>query len=186
MPKRKTATRVNPKRKAALKTEAKPASKMYRNLALFAIGVIIVFALAAYAVIYLISPVNEDEFVKITLIQVSNDSLIIGNNCTALIASTSPERLESIALGLANTIDVRPTTHDNFVAVLNAFNITLDRVEIYRFDNNIFYSDAYFHANDNILQLDMRPSDAIALAVRTKSPVYINRTILAAMGEDIC
>ena len=186
MAKRKTATKIKPKRKTALKREAKPANKMYRNLALLALGVIIVLAIAAYAAIYLISPVNEEEFVKITLIQVSNDSLIIGNNCTALIASTSPERLDSIALGLANTIDIRPTTHDNFAAVLNAFNITLDRVEIYRFDNDIFYSDAYFRSQDNILQLDMRPSDAIALAVRTKSPVYINRTILAAMGEDIC
>ena len=59
-------------------------------------------------------------------------------------------------------------------------------VAIYRFDSDIFYSDAYFTSKDGMLQLDMRPSDAIALAVRTKSPVYINKTILATMGKNIC
>jgi bifunctional DNase/RNase len=150
-----------------------------------AILVIIILAVIGIAVFYALPQVSND-FVPINVILVENGSLIVGNNCTALIATTSQERLQSIELGLENKVDVRPTTHDNFVAVLAAFNITLDRVEIYRFDSDIFYSDAYFTSKDGMLQLDMRPSDAIALAVRTKSPVYINKTILATMGKNIC
>ncbi|MBI5061075.1 MAG: bifunctional nuclease family protein [Candidatus Aenigmarchaeota archaeon] len=146
--------------------------------------ILLLLALAGYAAIILM-PVGDD-FAKIDSVRVEGDSLILTNNCTALIASTSQERLESIALGLQNKVDVRPTTHENFVSVMNAFNITLERVVIHRFEDDIFYSDSYFVQGDKILQLDMRPSDAIALAVRTKSPIYINKTILAEKGTKIC
>ncbi len=159
----------------------KPWSKFF--LALLAI---ILLGFAAYAALSLVPPVDTNEFVETDVIRVEGSSVVIGRNCTAIIAETSPERLESIRLGLEGRIDIRPTTHENFLSVLDAFNITLERVVIYRFENDIFYSDSYFTRDDKVLQLDMRPSDAIALAVRTKSPVYINRTLLAEMGSEIC
>jgi bifunctional DNase/RNase len=159
--------------------------RISNNLPVF-ILVIVLLAFIGIAVLTFTPQVDTDQFIEITTIRVEGDSLIIAHNCTGIIAGTSPERLESIALGLENKVDVRPTTHENFVALLNAFNITLDRVEIYRFEDDIFYSDAYFHSKDNMLQLDMRPSDAIALAVRTKSPVYVNKSIFLAMGKNIC
>ena len=65
----------------------------------------------------------------------------------------------------------RPLTHDLFGTVMETLGISLERVMIYRIDKGIYYSYLYFKQGTNILRIDARTSDAIAMAIRMHAPI---------------
>ena len=73
-------------------------------------------------------------------------------------------------------------THDLFESFTHAFGIKLLQVYIYKFEDGIFYSELTFSDGDRQIVLDSRTSDAIAIAIRTKSPIYTTSEILTATG----
>jgi bifunctional DNase/RNase len=129
---------------------------------------------------------NRDGYVKADIIEVDGNLLTIGAECTAITADTSEERADSIRLGLAKRIDERPNTHDVFVDAFGTFNITVDSVTLDKFDGKYYYSNIILRNERTVLKIDSRPSDAIAIALRADAPIYVNRTLLKEMGEDIC
>jgi len=153
--------------------------------ALIALILLVLSSVMAYSILNLIET-DRSGYVVADFIRVSGTTILIGNNCTAIVADTSQERAESIENGIKGIIDQRPNTHDTFVAVLKSFNITLDSVNLERYDGNYYYADLILESGDKVLSLDTKPSDAIALAVRTNSTVYINKTLLQEVGKNIC
>jgi hypothetical protein len=83
-------------------------------------------------------------------------------------------------------MEQRPNTHDIFAQTLKSFNITLDYVTIDNLVNGTYYSNLFLRSGNKILKLDAKPSDAIALALRTNSTIYINKTLLQEVGKNIC
>lgn len=92
---------------------------------------------------------------------------------------------QSIALELEGIIPPRPLTHDLFESFVHAFGIKLLQVYIYKFEDGIFYSELTFSDGERQIVLDSRTSDAIAIAIRTKSPIYTNQEILLSTGFEI-
>jgi bifunctional DNase/RNase len=160
-----------------------PRKKKKSNAAFITLMVLILVSIMAYAVINI---VDMNEYVIADVLEVSGTTIIIGNNCSAIVAETSPERAYSIELGKIGLIEERPTTHDVFSEVLKSFNITLDHVQIESFDDQYYYAYLFLMSGDKILRLDTKPSDGIALALRTDSPIYIKKTLLEQVGRDIC
>lgn len=152
---------------------------------LIALILLVLSSIMAYAIANLIE-INRSNYVVADVIKVSGTTIAIGNNCTAIIAETSQDRADSIESGIKGIIDPRPTTHDTFVAVLRSFNITLDSVNLERYDGNYYYADIVLESGNKMLKIDAMPSDAIALAVRTNSTIYINKTMLQEVGKNIC
>lgn len=89
---------------------------------------------------------------------------------------------QSIAARLENIIPPRPMSHDLFISFANAFGIQLDEVFIYKFEDGIFSSELKFSNNERQIVLDSRTSDAIALALRTKVPIYTTPEIMKEAG----
>lgn len=147
----------------------------------FAVLVALVFAVAAVLEYF-----STEGFVEANVIRVSGDSIIIGNNCTAIIAETSTERAQSIQQGIDKVMSERPNTHDSFVQVMKSFNITLDAVKLNSYDGRYYYSDMILRSGSKVLALDVMPSDGIAIALRSGSPIYINSTLLMQIGKNIC
>jgi hypothetical protein len=152
---------------------------------LITLVLLVLSSLMAYAIVNLIE-IDLSKYVIADVLEISENLIIVGNNCTAIVAETSQERADSIESGIRGIINERPTTHDTFVEVLRNFNITLDHVNLERFDGNYYYADLVLQAGDKVLILDTKPSDAIALAVRTNSTIYINKTMLQEVGINIC
>jgi len=151
---------------------------------LLAVGIvaIVLIAILSIALVNL----REEGFVEASVIKVVGSDIIIGDNCTAIIATTSPERAYSIQLGIEDKIEERPNTHDSFAEVLKSFNITLESVKLTNFDGRYYYANMVLRAKDKVLKLDIKPSDAIAVAVRLKAPIYVNATLLQEIGKNIC
>jgi bifunctional DNase/RNase len=144
---------------------------------------LILLSITSLAVINLI---EISEYVVANILRVDGNIITIGYNCTAIVAETSSERAYSIGLGIRGVIDQRPNTHDIFAQTLKSFNITLEHVTLDNFKNGIYYANLHLTSGNKILKLDTKPSDAIALALRTNSTIYINKTMLQEVGRNIC
>lgn len=89
---------------------------------------------------------------------------------------------QSIALKLNNTIPPRPLSHDLMVSIIRMLNAKVLKVVIYNMKNDIFYSNIYLLQSNSVVVIDARTSDAVALAVRSDVPIYINSDILDVVG----
>ncbi len=89
---------------------------------------------------------------------------------------------QSIAITLENIRTHRPLTHDLFVSFAHAFGVKLKEVFIYRFEDGIFSSELTFSDGSRTVQIDARTSDAIALALRTHTPIFTTRQIIEKTG----
>ncbi len=89
---------------------------------------------------------------------------------------------QSIAIFLEKLQPPRPLTHDLFISFARALNVKLEEINIYRFEEGIFYSKLIFQQEDREIIIDSRTSDAIALAIRTGSPIYTTEEIMQEAG----
>ena len=84
-----------------------------------------------------------------------------------------PAEATGIAFPLAKRTPPRPLTHDLFLTLFGRLDVTVTRVVITDLRDNTFYATLYLQANGAALELDSRPSDAIALAIRANAPVLV-------------
>ncbi len=89
---------------------------------------------------------------------------------------------QSIAICLEGIRTPRPLTHDLFVSFAHAFGVKLKEVYIYRFEDGIFSSELSFSDGERTVVIDARTSDAIAIALRTGTPIFTTPEIVEATG----
>ena len=89
-----------------------------------------------------------------------------------------PAEAQATALCLKGVKAPRPLTHDLFYTCLNILGTKMLRVLIYKAKEGVFYSYIYLQKEEEIIRIDCRTSDAIALAVRSDCPIYIYESIL--------
>jgi len=93
---------------------------------------------------------------------------------------------QAIALAMENVKPPRPLTHDLAKSLIEKLHGKVDKVVITDLINNTFYARILIRRNGENLQVDSRPSDAIALAIRLKVPIFIDETVLNKVaGEPI-
>jgi uncharacterized protein len=79
----------------------------------------------------------------------------------------------------------RPMTHDLLQNLLDEFGVTLDRVVVTDLQDSTFFAELHLVQNGETRQLSSRPSDAIALAARTGSPIYAEDAVLDEVGYAV-
>ena len=89
---------------------------------------------------------------------------------------------QSIAIQLEGLHPPRPLTHDLFLNFAKSFNINLLEVNIYKLEEGVFYSKLSCDNGKELIKIDARTSDAIALALRFKCPIYTTEEILSRSG----
>jgi len=87
---------------------------------------------------------------------------------------------QAIALEMEGVVPPRPMTHDLIKSIIDAFNITLSEVFINELKDGTFFAKLIF--DDSDIEIDARPSDAIALAVRCNTPIYVESQVLNETG----
>ncbi len=93
------------------------------------------------------------------------------------------------AMAISSALDgitpARPMTHDLLRDVVGSLDVTVNRVVVTDLRNNVYYADLVLESQGSEVVVSSRPSDAIALAVRTGAPVFADRAILDAVGIEI-
>ncbi len=93
-----------------------------------------------------------------------------------------PVEAQAIAIQLEGLKPPRPLTHDLIKNIALAFNIALLEVTIYKLEEGIFYSELLCEMDGKEIRIDSRTSDAVALALRFKCPIYTSEDILKKAG----
>lgn len=77
----------------------------------------------------------------------------------------------------------RPLTHDIIKELTGRLGVDLEEVVIYRVEDGVFYAEAFFcRGEDEIIKIDIRTSDAVALALRYKCPIYMKKSVIDQVG----
>ncbi len=93
-----------------------------------------------------------------------------------------PYEAEAITISLQEIEVARPQTHDLMIQLLAKLNGRLLRVEVVALKGDVFYGNLVVELNDQIYNVDARPSDSIALAVRAHVPILVALDILNEAG----
>jgi hypothetical protein len=95
---------------------------------------------------------------------------------------------KAIAMELVGQRFERPITHDLLHSVVVSLGHRLERVDVVRLEDETFYAELTLRDGGDVVKVDSRPSDAIALALRAQAPIYVAEAVLervAVRPEDI-
>lgn len=123
----------------------------------------------------------EMKVAAIALDAISRSPIIILKDATerrALPIYIAQEQARSIIGALEQQIPPRPLTHDLVISILSAWNLRLDRIIINALDDNTFYALLCLKGGELEQQIDCRPSDAIALALRAGCPIWVMEEVI--------
>ncbi|MGM0620761.1 MAG: bifunctional nuclease domain-containing protein [Bacteroidota bacterium] len=93
-----------------------------------------------------------------------------------------PVEAQAIAIQLEGLKPPRPLTHDLIKNIAQAFEIVLLEVTIYKLEEGIFYSELLCEMDGKEVKIDSRTSDAVALALRFRCPIYTTEDIISKAG----
>ena len=88
-----------------------------------------------------------------------------------------PAEGNSIAMHLKNVSLPRPMTHDLMVTFLKSVNAKISKVVITELKESTFYASIYLEQDGTVQEIDARPSDSIALALRASSPLFVDDSV---------
>lgn len=132
-----------------------------------------------------------DDRIRLKVMGISYSQLQSGAYALLLSEENGPHKIpivigsseaQSIAIKMEGIIPPRPLTHDLFVSFAHAFGVKLTEVFIYKFEDGIFYSELTFSDGSRSVQLDARTSDAIAIAMRTHTPIFTTPEVVSETG----
>jgi hypothetical protein len=84
----------------------------------------------------------------------------------------------AIALQMENITTPRPMTHDLLRNVIHDLKASVQKIVVCDLQENTFYALIYLALNGDTVAIDARPSDAIALALRTRAPIFVEETVI--------
>ena len=116
----------------------------------------------------------------------------IGQSPVVILADKEGKKALPIWIGLleANAIDKelkniaspRPMTHDLLHSILDQVQARVKEVKIVQLKDNTYYARLFLTSNKKLIEVDARPSDAIILALKSKTPIFVLATILDTQG----
>jgi bifunctional DNase/RNase len=96
-----------------------------------------------------------------------------------------PSEADAIALKLQDVSVPRPLTHDLLGSVISSLGATVDHIVVSDLSNDTFYAKIILRQNGSTMEVDSRPSDAIALAVRTQAPIFAADEVVEKAGVQM-
>ncbi|HLC76660.1 MAG TPA: bifunctional nuclease family protein [archaeon] len=167
-----------------------------RNYSLVVVAIIAFVAGAAISYYYfqspissasgeIFEPVSTDGLTKITP-SINGTTVTLSGDCRVISFDVTVDQAYSIAKGLERSIGARPLTHDIMRDIMENFDVRIEQIKIDRYQNEIYYATIIMKQGNSILELDARPSDSIALAIRTGTTLYMRSDILEANGALVC
>ena len=93
-----------------------------------------------------------------------------------------PAEADAIAVKLQDVTVPRPLTHDLLRSVIDALGATINSIIVSELKNDTFYAKIVLNVDGGQMELDSRPSDALALAVRAEVPIYAEEVVLDKAG----
>jgi len=109
-------------------------------------------------------------------------AVFLGNDEKVFVVYVDQAVGAAITMFMHHTPKPRPQTHDLFVDLLTALGARIDRVVIVSFSDSVYYARIIITVSNEleerkIIELDARPSDAVAMAIQQQAPIYIAESV---------
>lgn len=78
----------------------------------------------------------------------------------------------------------RPLTHELLFSILQQLGVTIERMEVTKLEQSTFYANLVLRRGDEKFDVDARPSDAIALAVRSGAPIFVHEDVIDEVASS--
>jgi uncharacterized protein len=95
-----------------------------------------------------------------------------------------PAEFESILYEINGVKKERPLTHDLCRTLIMALGGALRRVQITKVEKGTYYAEMHILRGEDVVQVDARPSDSIAVALRFPAPIFADESLFAASGDE--
>lgn len=118
----------------------------------------------------------------------TNNPVVILRECEGsriLPIWIGPGEASAIAVQMASMEFPRPLTHDLLAAVLGGLGGTLERINITRMEGDTYYAEMIIRRNGEVFSVDARPSDSIAVALRTDARIFADQDLLEHAQVEI-
>ncbi len=115
-------------------------------------------------------------------------AVFLGDGKKSIVFYIEPAIGASINAALAGQVSPRPLTHDLMMDMLKTFGGTVQRMLIVKVEEEVFYARLFIEAQNEIMEkkiieLDARPSDCIALAVRSGAPLFVLESVWTGLKD---
>ncbi len=121
-------------------------------------------------------------------IDLQTNLLLVKSGCKGIPMTPTEQQIRSIASAINNQTDFRPSAHDLMFQAFQNFDIEVLQAKIIEAEpsEEIYYARLTIKQGNKILNLDSKPSDAIAMALRAKIPIFIKSDIINTRGTNVC
>ena len=136
----------------------------------------------------------ESELVKLTVQGVMPDAIPNSDSQVVILQDESKAHTLPIWVGVAEgtairlamegVVPPRPLSHDLIRNLTEQLGLKISKVVVTDVKNNTYYASIYLSNKQSELPVDSRPSDAIALALRTSSPIYVTQDVLDRLAPE--
>ncbi len=93
--------------------------------------------------------------------------------------------VDALLLARETTPEPRPHIHNTAKRLINVLNGKVDRVIVSGYNNEIYYSYIRIKQGNKNFDIDSKPSDAFAIAIRTKAPIYVEQQVINMVGVKV-
>jgi hypothetical protein len=90
----------------------------------------------------------------------------------------------AISMELSGLASKRPLTHDLIASMIKALGAQIKKVEVTDLIDSTFYAKIYLEINSKVFDIDARPSDSLAVALKTQAPIYVNDLLFSLSKEE--
>jgi bifunctional DNase/RNase len=90
----------------------------------------------------------------------------------------------AIAMELSGIGSKRPMTHDLLKMIITALSAQVEKIEITELKEQTFYARVIIKSNGNVIEVDARPSDSIALALKSGAPIFVDESLFNLKESD--
>ena len=91
----------------------------------------------------------------------------------------------AIGMEISGIVSKRPLTHDLMLAVIKAMGGEVEKIEITSLKDQTFFAEISVKMNGEVIIIDARPSDSLALALKAKAPIFVNEELFNLKKEDM-
>ena len=130
-------------------------------------------------------PLSVNDYTK-AKVGIAPGKIYLVDNCTAVILTTSLSKTYSIQRALEGALDIRPDAYDTLYDMMAHYAIQVKLVKIFQLQSDLYYAQLFLEKDNQLLNLDAKPSDALAIATRFQVPVYVHNELFKKQGTKVC
>ena len=131
------------------------------------------------------NPLDVNGYTKVK-VGVTPERMYLVNECNALVMATSRGKAYTVQRGLEGTYEEMPDTFDSTYDLLENYGIKIKMVKVEELDDQIYKAKVIAERGNELLGIEVKPSDALAFGVRFGAPVYVQTDLLEKYGQKVC